>query len=209
MRRAAILLTAISSLPLAILAGRSIAITVEQFFDPCMEWNLSTGSGSLHSSTPKIAGNDPCASRRAATSETKTGAIIRLLLVGGGIIAAILTGHPGNRTVTAGARGYRSGHDVSGSDSTHVQFRRPAGSRERLIPSERACNESVSRDPENCRAGAGRNCWFGRAQRNRWGAAVLGDCRGAAPLLLWLLSVCCFFVTAVAWWPSADLTSPV
>jgi hypothetical protein len=209
MRRAAILLTAISSLPLAILAGRSIAITVEQFFDPCMEWNLSTGSGSLHSSTPKIAGNDPCASRRAATSETKTGAIIRLLLVGGGIIAAILLGIRG--TVRS-----RQGLAVTGAvmmflEAIPLMFSfaaLPVLASGSFLLSARATSPFRGTPKIAARvlgviAGlAGLSGIVGALRY--WATAA-----EPAPLLLWLLSVCCFFVTAVAWWPSADLTSPV
>jgi hypothetical protein len=207
MRRAAILLRVISSLPLGILAGRSIAITVQQFFDPCLEWNLSTGSGSIHSSSPKIAGDDPCASRRAATSETRTGAIIRLLLVGGGIIAAIVLGIWG--TVRS-----RQGLAVTGAvmmflEAIPLMFSFAA------LPVFASGSFLLSARATSPLRGAPRIA--ARVMGVIAGVAGLNGIVGAlrywataaefAPLL-WLLPVCCFFVTAVAWWPSLDSISP-
>ena len=208
MRRAAILLTVISSLPLGILAGRGIAITVQQFFDPCLEWNLSTGPGSLHSSSPKIGVNNPCAFRSAATSETKTGAIIRLLLVGGGIVTAIVLGIWG--TVRS-----RQGLAVTGAvmmflEAIPLMFSfaaLPVFASGSLLLSARATSP-LRRAPKIAARVLG--VIAGVAGLNGIAAALRywATAAESAPLLVWLLPACCFFVTAVAWWPSPDLTSP-
>jgi len=208
MRRAAIVLAVISSLPLGLLTGRGIAITVEQFFDPCLEWNLSTGSGSFHLPSPKIGEDNPCASRRAATSETRSGAIVRLLLVGGGMIAAIVLGIWG--TVRS-----RQGLAITGAvmmflEAIPLMFSfaaLPVFASGSFLLGARATGP-LSRAPKIAARVlgviAGIASLYGIVAALRYRATAAE----AAPLLLWLLPACSFFVTAAAWWPSPDSIPP-
>jgi hypothetical protein len=87
-----ILIAVLVSLPLGLVAIRAIVMEVRDLSDPCLHWGESSdwGSGVILSSSARPAG--PCAAHFSGTSETKAGAIIRTLLVPGGILAAITLG---------------------------------------------------------------------------------------------------------------------
>src|SRR5579863_8515935 len=89
MRAGAILLAVIASLPTAILGVRAIAITAPQFSDPCFEWGSGNGNSGAFSGS--LRAGDPCRSR-GGTSETKRQAVARMLLIPGGMLAAIVLG---------------------------------------------------------------------------------------------------------------------
>jgi hypothetical protein len=94
MRLGAVLLAAVASVPLGLVAIRAFAIEVSNFRDPCFHWGDGSGttsSGSFRSSL-RLHPGDPCATRSEFTSETKTGSVIRVLIVPGGVLAAIAFG---------------------------------------------------------------------------------------------------------------------
>jgi hypothetical protein len=96
MRTGMVVLAVVASLPMGLLAIRAITITAAEASNPCFEW----GSGSQTSSSGAISyslrPNDPCANGRGGTSETKTHAIMRLLIVSGGILLAVSLGIAGS-----------------------------------------------------------------------------------------------------------------
>jgi len=85
MRVGTMLLAGMVSLPLGLVAVRAVAITASQFFDPCFQWGIG------NSSSDTIRRDDPCRSR-SGTSETKTQAVARMLIVPGGILAGLALG---------------------------------------------------------------------------------------------------------------------
>ncbi|HLN02452.1 MAG TPA: hypothetical protein VK335_24405 [Bryobacteraceae bacterium] len=92
MRAKPILLAVLASLPLGLVAVSAVVQEVRDLSDPCLHWGDISGSGSgvILSSSARPAG--PCAMHGSGTSETKAGAMIRTLLVPGGILAAIVLG---------------------------------------------------------------------------------------------------------------------
>src|SRR6185437_8027589 len=94
-------LAVVVSLPMGLVAVRAVAITAGQFFDPCFQW----GTGNSGSAT--IRRDDPCRSR-SGTSETKTQAVARMMMVPGGILAGLALG------IIGAARG-RAGLAVAGA----------------------------------------------------------------------------------------------
>ena len=88
-RTGTILLATLVSLPLTVVAVRALAIDLRNFSDPCFHWGVGSEghfSGSLEAS---VRLDDPCARRYSSTSEAKKQALIRLLIVPGGILAAV------------------------------------------------------------------------------------------------------------------------
>ena len=82
MRVGTMVLAGMVSLPLGLVAVRAVAITASQFFDPCFQWGIG------NSSSGTIRRDDPCRSR-SGSSETKTQAVARMLIVPGGILAGL------------------------------------------------------------------------------------------------------------------------
>jgi hypothetical protein len=102
MRVGATALAVVVSLPLGLVAVRAVAITAGQFFDPCFQWG---NGGNSFSGT--IRPGDPCRAQ-SGTSETKTQAVVRMLIVPGGILAGLALG------ILGVARG-RAGPAVAGA----------------------------------------------------------------------------------------------
>jgi hypothetical protein len=80
---------AIGSLIMSFFAIRNVVITVPRFSDPCFQW----GDGNRRSveAWAVIKPGDPCRSR-GGTSESKTQAIVRMLIVSGGILLTAAIG---------------------------------------------------------------------------------------------------------------------
>jgi hypothetical protein len=78
---------------MSIFAVRAIAMTVPHFSDPCFRWGSDASSRSRASFTGTgiIRPGDPC-QYYAATSETKTEAVVRLSLVPGVVLFAAVLG---------------------------------------------------------------------------------------------------------------------
>ena len=89
MRAKPILLAVLASLPLGLVAIRAVVVVVRDFSDPCLQWGERSGSGYSTNLSGALVAGDPCVTRASGTSETKAGAIMRTLLVPGGILAAI------------------------------------------------------------------------------------------------------------------------
>jgi hypothetical protein len=93
MRIGTLLLAALACLPLGVVAIRAFTIEVSNFRDPCFQWGedgASSWGGFL--SSPRLRPLDPCATRSEGTSETKTGSVIRVMMVPGVILVAIAWG---------------------------------------------------------------------------------------------------------------------
>ena len=105
MRVGAMVLAVMVSLPLGLVAVRAVAITAEQFFDPCFQWGNGNSSSGTISGT--IRSDDPCRSR-SGTSETQTQAGARMMVVPGGVLVGLALG-------IAGAARSRAGLAVAGA----------------------------------------------------------------------------------------------
>ena len=92
MRVKPILVAVLASLPVGLLAMRAIVMEVRDLSDPCLQWGQSSDWGYGTIAPFSARSSDPCAPRVSGTSETKAGAIVRTLLVPGGILAAIALG---------------------------------------------------------------------------------------------------------------------
>jgi hypothetical protein len=91
MRAKPILLAVLASLPLGLVAMRAVVLEVRDLRDPCLHWEQSSHSGSaVIFATPRAG--DPCATRSSGTSGTMAGSVVRVLLVSGGLLAAIALG---------------------------------------------------------------------------------------------------------------------
>jgi len=77
-------------MPIGLVAAGSVFSRVRDFLDPCLQWGEN--SGSVASLPPPSAHPAPCATRVSATSETRRGAVVQLLLAPGGILLAVALG---------------------------------------------------------------------------------------------------------------------
>jgi hypothetical protein len=84
-RRITAALCAITGLLIAIASISSVITRLPKFLDPCVEWGVERASGRLPAS-------GPCRDHIEGTSQTKSGAVMQLLLVHGGILAASVLG---------------------------------------------------------------------------------------------------------------------
>jgi hypothetical protein len=93
MRMGTLLLAALACLPLGVVAIGAFLSEVSHFRDPCFQWGEdgANSSGGFLSSA-RLRPVHPCATRSAGTNETKTGSVIRVMIVPGGILAAIAFG---------------------------------------------------------------------------------------------------------------------
>lgn len=82
------LLAMLVSLPMGLVAARAVAYDLHEFADPCLQWGVGS-NGSVTLGSVSVRPNDPCARRISQTSETRTRALITVLIVPGGIIVAI------------------------------------------------------------------------------------------------------------------------
>ena len=94
-RNLALILALIAAAPVGLLGIGSLVHSVPKFFDPCLQWgsvqqrvvsNSSYAKGNLSSALVREPG--PCTQRISATTETKAEALMRLILVSGGLDAA-------------------------------------------------------------------------------------------------------------------------
>ena len=107
MRRRALILAFVASVPIAFVAFVSLIQWIPRFSDPCFEWgtarrgDLSTHNvrkGQLGSAVlppgglPIRQAQNPCANRISATSETRAQAAKRLIIVPGGLLVASALG---------------------------------------------------------------------------------------------------------------------
>src|SRR5271157_5753168 len=103
MRALATLVAIVASLPPIALAVIIVVNTVPQFSNPCFEW--ASPSAISHTTGP----DDPCAAAgRGGTSETKLQALMRLLIIPGGVMVASVL-------AIWGVLGHRSGLVVLGA----------------------------------------------------------------------------------------------
>jgi len=86
MRVGAMVVAVMVSLPLGLVAIGAVASTARQFFDPCFQWG---NGGNSFSGT--IRPGDPCRAQ-SGTSESKTQAVARMLIVPGGILIGLALG---------------------------------------------------------------------------------------------------------------------
>jgi hypothetical protein len=92
MRSKAFLVAMVASLPIGLVAIRAVAMEVRDLSDPCMHWGQSSDWGYGTIAPFSARSSDPCATHVSGTSQTRAGAIMRTLLVPGGILAAIVLG---------------------------------------------------------------------------------------------------------------------
>ena len=106
MRTKQLLVAVLASLPIGVVAMRGVVLEVRDLLDPCRHWAESPSSSSFMILSPR---GGPCYTGISGTSETKTGAIIRTLLVPGGILAAIALGVLGTARSRPGLVGIGAG----------------------------------------------------------------------------------------------------
>ncbi len=92
MRAKPILLAVLASLPLGLVAVSAVVQEVRDLWDPCLHWGQSSDWGYGTIAPFSARSSDPCATHVSGTSQTRAGAIMRTLLVPGGILAAIALG---------------------------------------------------------------------------------------------------------------------
>ena len=89
MRSPMLIAAAVASLIMGLLAVRAISITVSELADPCWEWGASS-TAHLH----YLSAGGPCR-QIGASSETKNRAVVRTIIVPGGILVGIALGAVG------------------------------------------------------------------------------------------------------------------
>lgn len=86
MERTSLALIVYSAVPAIILAAGTLAIEVPSFFDPCLSWGQKS-SGSV-----ELPSEGSCAQGVSGRSDTKGEAVMRLLLIDGGILLGCALG---------------------------------------------------------------------------------------------------------------------
>jgi hypothetical protein len=91
MRPHAVAIAALAALPPVLLSLWSVNQSLTRFSDPCFQWGTPQSSDGGYSMSATIAPGSPCR-HMGGTSETKTEAIVKMVLVPGGILLASLLG---------------------------------------------------------------------------------------------------------------------